>query len=72
LSGDNPETKNKIIRYFKLAMPFVYAGFGLSLVFTNAASALIPSNRIIIGSVFVTYSAYRIYLILKPTKNKDV
>jgi hypothetical protein len=72
LTGNNPEEQNKIIRYFKLAMPFVYLCAGLLLVLTPFAQHIIAANRTAFGLIFIAYSAYRIYLILRPKKNTNV
>lgn len=72
LPADNTEREHSVVRYFRLAMPFVYLGTGLLLLFTGAANTIIsPDYRAALAGVLIAYSAFRFYLFLKPKNNPD-
>lgn len=61
----------KVAKWFGLLMVPVYVGIGCLFIFSSAMLDLVPTNRNMIGVVFIIYGMFRLYMSLRLFKNRQ-
>jgi hypothetical protein len=59
----------KTLYYFSLIMVLVYIALGSAIAFSTFLIDMIPTNRTIIGGVFVVYGIFRFYILNRQRKS---
>ena len=64
-------TVREVLYYFSFLMVLVYIGIGLMFMFSSFLTEMIPSNRALIGGIFILYGIFRLYMLIRLKKSRE-
>ncbi|MCG3166387.1 MAG: hypothetical protein POELPBGB_02165 [Bacteroidia bacterium] len=57
--------------FFNILMTLIYAGIGITFLFTDILLNQLPDNRKLVGGIFLGYSVFRSVVIIQKMKKRN-